>query len=398
MELSRCQTDGAYLTDATGTVREVREANGAYEVVLDSTIFYAEGGGQPADRGTLGGLDVLDVQRDAPGAIVHRVASAPQVGQEVELRVDWSRRFDFMQQHTAQHLITAIADDEFELTTTSFHLGEEYSAIELDAESIGPKTLAQLEDRVNEEIRRAVAVDFRFVERDEVSADSVRSRKLPEDIGEAVRLVEIQGLDLNTCGGTHVGSTAELQVIKFIGTEAARGGTRLSYLAGERARRWMENELARHEQINEILSCGPDDYLHTISKLIDDAKTAQRELRSAREELSARLGRALARQNGRFVAAHRSERDFKFLEAVAVAALDVDGTDVVFLTASESPSGEGVFLLAASAEFVDAHGDDVAEMLDGRGGGRPGRYQGKAGAIQGREEVIDFLRDKLTTE
>jgi Ser-tRNA(Ala) deacylase AlaX len=395
MELSRCQSEDAYQREATATVRAVRSADEGFDVVLTSTIFYPEGGGQPADRGALGGADVVDVQRAESGEIVHRVASAPDLDESVELRLDWRRRFDLMQQHTAQHLITAIADDEFDLPTTSFHLGEDYSAIELDAEVIGPKILEKLEARVNEEIRRAVDVGFRFVERDLVDTNTVRSRALPAGLGDEIRLVEIDGIDLNTCGGTHVRSTAELQVIKFIGTDPARGGTRLSYLAGGRVIAWMQSEIERRDTLNGLLSCGASDWVDSIEKLLDDVKTANRELRSAREELSTRLGRSLAQESGRLVVAHRRENDFKFLESVAQAALDYDGTDVVFLTAADTTHDGGIFLLAGPPELVSEVGDRAAELLDGRGGGRPGRYQGKAAQIDNRDQVRDLLRAAL---
>jgi Ser-tRNA(Ala) deacylase AlaX len=395
MELSRCQSEDAYFRRETAVVADVREAGDEWEVVLDDTIFYPEGGGQPGDRGRLGPGGVLEVRRDEHGVIVHRVDVAPEQGAQVQLEVDWSRRFDFMQQHTAQHLLTAIADDEFGFATTSFHLGDDYSAIELDTEALSAGELEALEARGNEEIRGARDVRFRFVDRTELDAESIRSRRLPDELGDEIRLVEIDGIDLNTCGGTHVRSTAELQCIKLLGTESARGGTRLSYLAGGRVVDWMDAELARHESLNSLLSCGPDDYVDSVSKLIDDAKSAERDLRSAREELSARLGRALARENGRMVVAHRAEEDFKFLESVAQSALDVDGTDVVLLTASQKPTGEGIFLLASTAEFVDEVGDDIAEILEGRGGGRPGRYQGRANAVEKREDAVAELRSRL---
>lgn len=390
MELSRCQTEDAYIKTGQATVVDVLPGGEHVDVLLDQTVFYPEGGGQPADRGTIDGVAVEDVFRNDGGAVVHRLAAPLDEGTEVDLRVDWSRRFDFMQQHTAQHLITAIADDEFDLATTSFHLGREYSAIEFDREDVSRATFSALQARVNEETRRARPVRFRFVDRDALEEQEIRARRLPAGLGERVRLIEIEGIDLNMCGGTHVRSTAELQTIKFMGGEAARGGTRLSFLAGGRVLRWIQDELDRQSALNELLSCGPEDYVDVVSNTLENAREAERALRNAREELSERIGVSAPSGDG-LVVLHRDEQDFKFLESVASTALERSDVEVVFLTASSESAGDGLFLLAGPPDFVASAGAELADILEGRGGGRPGRYQGRANAIQRRDRAVDYL-------
>ncbi|HKJ02531.1 MAG TPA: alanyl-tRNA editing protein, partial [Longimicrobiales bacterium] len=206
------------------------EDRGRPFVILADTILYPEGGGQPADGGTVGGVPVVDVRKTA-GAIRHVLASPAPSG-PVTVELDWTRRFDHMQQHTAQHLLTAVADQRFGWPTTAFHLGAHVSDIELGTPGIDAAELAELEEAVAAEIRAARPVTARRVSPEAYAALPVRSRGLPEGHTGDVRLVEIEGIDLNTCGGTHCASTAELEALKLLGTEPVRGGTRLFYAAG----------------------------------------------------------------------------------------------------------------------------------------------------------------------
>lgn len=403
MEMSQAQTDSPYRRAIDTEVLETREVSdgGGRQVRLAETVFYAEGGGQPADTGTIDGAAVRDVQRDEEGRIWHLLAAEsapPEEGAEVAVEIDWARRFDHMQQHTAQHLITAIADDEFELPTVSFHLGEDYSSIDLDVGRLSRKKLRALEHRVNEEIRAARPVGFRQVAPEEYDELDLRSRGLPDDHSGAVRLVEIEGLDLNTCGGTHVSNTAQLQSIKLIGAESTRERVRLSYLAGGRVLQRLGICLRREGELNEVLSCGPDEHVEAVERVMQDAQAAGQQLRGLREELAELLALRLADGSERVVELHRDEPDFEFLNAIARRTLeaDVEGEKVVFLTAAEpGEQRAGIFLVAGPGELVDEVGVGVAERLEGRGGGPPGIYQGKAERLDRREEVIKFLHTHL---
>ena len=197
-----------YLTELSVRVVETGAQGGRPWAVLDDTILFPEGGGQPADRGALGGVRVVDVQV-VDGAVRHYLASPVSDGQ-VELHLDWDRRFDHMQQHTAQHLLTAVAADRLGWETTAFHLGPETCDIELAAASVAPADLIRLEAEVASEIRAARRVTHRRVQPEAMASLPVRTRGLPEGHEGDVRLVEIEGIDLNTCGGTHLRSTSEI--------------------------------------------------------------------------------------------------------------------------------------------------------------------------------------------
>ena len=181
-------------------VIRVAEDKGGPYALLSDTVLYPEGGGQPADHGYLGDIPVVDVQR-IDGKIRHYLEHPANLGPST-LKLDWERRFDHMQQHTAQHLITAIASDNFGWETTSFHLGARSSNIELDVESITDTDLEILEERTAAAILEARAVTSCRVPAEKLATAAIRSRGLPVGHTGDVRLVEITGIDCNTCGGT----------------------------------------------------------------------------------------------------------------------------------------------------------------------------------------------------
>ncbi len=217
--------------EAEAEVVAAGEQGGRPFVVLSDTLFYPEGGGQPADRGTIAGVAVLDVQR--AGGTIRHLLERPIAPGSVRLALDWERRFDHMQQHTAQHLLSALAEDRFGWKTTAFHLGPAVSDIELAVPALAEETREALEEAVAAEIRAARPVRPRRVTREEFERlEAVRTRGLPDGHAGEVRLVEIEGVDLNTCGGTHLASTAEIEALHLLASEPMRGGTRLHFAAG----------------------------------------------------------------------------------------------------------------------------------------------------------------------
>ncbi len=192
----------AYLTKLETEVLETGLEGSHFYAVTADTILYPEGGGQPADRGTLGSSAVLDVQK-VDGVIQHILDGPVKLG-PARMELNWERRFDRMQQHTGQHLLTAVAADVFGWKTTAFHLGDRVSDVELDAPDLGADKLKKLEEAVNSEISAGRAIRARRVSRDEYDELEVRTRGLPDGHTGDIRLVEIEGVDLNTCGGTHL--------------------------------------------------------------------------------------------------------------------------------------------------------------------------------------------------
>lgn len=382
-----------YLTELSVRVVETGAEDDRPWAILDDTILYPEGGGQPADRGVLGGVQVVDVQI-VDGAVRHSLAK-PVSERQLDLRLDWERRFDHMQQHTAQHLLTAVAADRLGWETTAFHLGPETCDIELATASTTPADLGRLEADVASEIRAARPVTVRRVRQDEMVSLPVRTRGLPEGHEGDVRLVEIEGLDLNTCGGTHLRATSEIEVLKLLGTERLRGGTRLFFVAGGRVRR----RLGAHEERNgrfRVLLGAPDVGLsEALEAKLAQLVEAQKALRSAEEELADARAETLSASGGPVADAHFDGRDLAFLQRVGKRFTALPGTGVALLTGVKD--GVEAFLLAAggaSAVDVRVLGTAVAEALGGRGGGSGRLFQGK-GNLTSRDEALAVLRARL---
>jgi alanyl-tRNA synthetase len=389
------------LTRLETEVVSAGEADGRPFVVVADTLFYPEGGGQPADHGTVSGVRVLDVQKartDTGVEIRHFLDGAAPAGR-VTLELDWARRFDHMQQHTAQHLLTAVADARFGWHTVAFHLGAHVCDIELDTPSLVESEVEALEEAVAEEIRAARPVTVRRVTAEEYAALPARSRGLPEGHTGTIRLVEIAGIDLNTCGGTHCTSTAELEALKLLGTESVRGGTRLLFVAGGRLRRRHGAHHRRNAELRTLLGTSDEDLVATVEAKLRQLKEAQRAVRGLEEELAlAEAERLVARgdagaEGGTVVlTAHWPERDLPFLQRVARAATERAPDRVVFLTCGDGE--EGAFLLGAgeAADLdVAALGRRVAEVLGGRGGGSGGIFQGKATRMSRRGDAAALL-------
>ena len=392
-DLLPCQND-AYLREGTGVVVSC-EATGAgvFEAVVDKTLFYPEGGGQPPDHGWLGQARVTDVQR-SDGLVRHRLDRAVAVG-EAPMRLDWDRRFDHMQQHTAQHLLTAVFEDQHNASTTSFHLGAEICAIELNVNPLEERVLVEVERVANVAIRQALPVAAQVVVASEMaSLSGLRSRGLPDGVVGPVRLVSIEGVDLNTCGGTHVANTTELQVIKLLKVEAARGGCRVSFIAGGRALTFMQDALDRTGELNRLLNCGPASHSAAVLKIIDDRKQAQRRISELLSDAASAVALALHQREADVLHHHRQGADMGYLRKVASELQGLGEARVTLLSAGDSDS-VGVFLLVGPHDAVARLGPKVADQLGGRGGGAKGRFQGKVTRLQGLEECVRWLQEAV---
>ena len=375
----------------------VGEESGRPWARLSDTVLYPEGGGQPADRGWLGEVAVEDVQKRG-GDVVHYLASPVSSG-PATLRLDWARRFDHMQQHTAQHLLSALAADRFGWETTSFHLGQLTCDVELAASELPAERLAELEEAVAAEMRAARPVTNRRVPPEALVELAVRSRGLPAGHTGDVRLVEIAGIDLNTCGGTHLASTAEIECVKLLGSEPMRGGVRLYWLAGARVRARLAANEARNEALRRALECRDDELAAVAASKVaalHDSERARRRLLERLADAEASRLLAAATSGARWVDVHLDDADGALVQRVASAFAAQPGTAVTLITAANS--GAAFFALAAQdGAQVDlkALGARAAAALQGRGGGSGRIFQGKAGSLAARPALVDELRAAL---
>jgi len=369
------ETD-SYAKTLDTTILKAFEDNGRRCVVLEDSILFPEGGGQPGDRGRIGSAGVLDVVRGRTEDI-HIVDGALEPG-PATVRLDWGRRFDHMQQHTGQHLLTAVARGRFGWATRAFHLGPELCDVELDAPQIAPQQRHGLEEAVTCEIAAARGVTASWVTPEEYKTLDARSRGLPEGHEGDVRLVEIKGLDVNTCGGTHLASTSELECVKLIGAEPAPGGTRLFFVFGKRVRDRLEAHEQRNHALRAILGRPDDGLVAAVEQRLSSEKDLERSLRGADEELAALYASSLAAGAGALLTRHFENKDAAFLQKVVRPLLGAGGGRMVFLTAEK---GGGAFFALAAGNACGADvprlGREVAAMLNGKGGGSGRQFQGK---------------------
>ncbi|HPA95984.1 MAG: alanyl-tRNA editing protein [Acidobacteria bacterium] len=362
---------------------------------LADTILFPGGGGQPADRGRLGGVEVTAVERSDEG-FLHRLA-APLPAGPARLELDWEHRYDLMQQHTAQHLLTAIALTRFGWRTTAFHLGPALSDIELDRPAFTAAELAALEEAVAAEVRAARRVSARWVTPEQAAELGVRTRRLPAGHTGDLRVIEIAGLDLATCGGTHLVSTAEIEVLKLVGTEPMRGGTRLFWLAGGRVRARLGEVAERLGALRRLFDSGEPELCEIAARKLEELAAAGRLTRRLGERLAELEAERLARAPGPLLELHLESPPPGGPAALAAGIVADRPEALAFVTAA---AGDGlVFGLAAGdglALDLAPLGAEVARTLGGRGGGTGRRFQGKAATATHRAEAIALLGRTLS--
>ncbi|KAG7387182.1 Alanyl-tRNA editing protein Aarsd1 [Phytophthora pseudosyringae] len=386
-----------------------------YELELLDTVLFPEGGGQSWDTGTIDGVPVDQVYvKD--GRCLHRVpvkdgVPAPFVeGQEVVASVVWARRFDHMQQHSAQHLFSAIAE-KYGYDTTTWSLGEERCNVELvpmdgaastsesatgkkggkEKNVIPAETLQKIETEVNEAIVAGLAMTPSFAKPGTDEWDKIAAKFEPGQMPKAMRIVTIDGLDVNPCCGTHVQNLAQLQSLRVLSTEYARGASRVWFVAGDRVNREFSRMLKNEHAMTKLLSSAPDDHASRVEKLLQFQKSAAKELKNLQKELATSLARDLvARTSEGVVPYHRDEGDLGFLQTL-LGHLGDAKNDAVFVLTADELRGKGLFLIAGPTEFIIAHGRSVLPLIDGKGGG------GKNGVIQGKAKGLDKV-DSLVTK
>jgi alanyl-tRNA synthetase len=374
-------TERLYYTDSYRTrfeacVLEVRPAAAGYSVYLDRTAFYPSSGGQPCDTGRIGDLPVVDVV-DEEDRIAHLVERPPDPG-PADCRIDWDRRFDHMQQHTGQHLLSAVFVEQFGFSTVSFHLGAEASTIDLAAAALSPRQIEEAESRANALVFENRPVTVGFYTAAEAAAIGLRK---PSGRDGTVRVVEIAGCDRSACGGTHVHATGEIGPILIRRLDKVRGNARVEFLCGGRAVRRARADYDALERIAQSFSAPLDQAPALAVAQMETLKSAGKERQKLEAELAGFRGRELYAktppdERGRRL--HCASQETGGLEGrrPLAQAFVAAGPAAVFLLRNTAPPA---ILLAVSPDLgVDAGRllQSVIEPLGGRGGGSAQLAQG----------------------
>jgi alanyl-tRNA synthetase len=359
------------------TVVACESRDGRTELLLDRTAFYPTSGGQPFDTGSIGDATVLDVIDRDDGEIVHVVDRSLAAGSAVAGAIDWDRRFDHMQQHTGQHVLSAAYDHLFKARTDSFHLGTTISTIDL-GRPVSAEEIQAAEDEANRIVWEDRPVSIRFATADE--AAGLPLRKEPARTG-SLRLIEIDKFDLSACGGTHVSRTGAIGMIATTGWEKFRGGTRVEFLCGARALRRFRDWRDALTATTRHLSVTVGELAPAVERLLSETKSLQRTIRGQQEQLAVHEARTLIERgvsvNGRMVVVEALEGwDASALKALAAAVAAAAPQAVVALFSRSTPSV--VVVARGSAGLIDANAviKTLVAQFGGKGGGKADLAQG----------------------
>jgi len=375
-----------WLRELDTRITSQREVEGKYLVVLAETIFYPTGGGQPHDLGTINGIPILDVFEE-DGTVFH-VLPEPLEGSSAHGVLDWPRRLDHMQQHSGQHLLSAIFQDEYGYRTESFHLGAEYCSIDITTPDLTRKEQLAAEARANELILEDLPVFTYTLQPEEFG--QVPLRKIP-DLPGPLRIVEIQGFDYSPCSGTHVGKTGQIGLLKILKAERYKGMTRVYFLCGGRA---LEDYRRKHEICSELvalLAVPEGEVVERVSADLERRKELEKLVEELRGELLELRARELvSRSEGPFFL-ELPEASIPEAQRLARAVLNLTQALVVInlgerlVLAHNLPAGPNLGQLIK----------DQAQPLGGRGGGSPTAaqvYFPDPGRLQ---EFLGVLRQEI---
>ena len=379
METEKLYYQDPFMGEFTATVLACEAAKNGYQVVLDRTAFYPEGGGQPTDHGTLGSSNVTDVH-EKDGVIFHTCDKAVEIGQTVTGCIDWARRFDHMQQHSGEHIISGILCRDYRCDNVGFHMGADTVTIDYNADISWEQAL-DAQRKANEVIWADQAMEIAYPSPQELATLDYRSKK---ELTGKVRIVTFPEADCCACCGTHVLRAGQVGIIKVLSCQKFREGVRLEILCGKRALDYLCRTYDQARAIGQQLSVKPQDTLAAVERL--EAELSAAKVRMA--QLEEAVFESMARDNeGRgdvvlFQPPMKGDSVRKLADAVAKRC---GGLAAVFA----GEDGQYAYAL------VRADGADIAPLvkdlnktLNGRGGGRGGFAQGSVQTDRAAIEVF----------
>ena len=371
METEKLYYQDPYQTTFTARVLTCEPSKTGYLVTLDRTAFYPEGGGQPADHGTLGNAAVTDVH-EKDGVIFHTCDAPVETGAAVEGVIDWPRRFDHMQQHSGEHILSGLLCGLYDCDNVGFHLGSDTVTIDYNRELTWEQVL-EAERQANETIWRDTPAEITFPSPAALEQLHYRSKK---ELSGQVRIVTFPGADCCACCGTHVRRAGEIGLIKVLSCQKFREGVRMEILCGQRAYRYLSRIYDQDHAVAQLLSVKPQDTFTAVERQAMELTAAKQRMTELEDQLFALRAQALAGRGDVLLLEPpmRPDGARKLADAVAKAA---GGLAAVF-------AGEGNSHVYA---LVRADGGDISPLvkrmnsaLSGRGGGRNGFAQGSVQA------------------
>ena len=348
-DTKRLYYEDVYIKEFSAKVVECRKGEKGFQVLLDRSAFYPEGGGQPCDLGILGNTEVTDVQ-EKDGELIHYVKAELEPGTEVTGRIDWQRRFDLMQQHSGEHIVSGLVHEAYGYNNVGFHMSSDVITIDFSG-VLDERQLAEIEEKTNRKIWENKPVEIFYPDKEELAVLPYRSKK---ELTGKIRLVRFPGADLCACCGTHVTHTGEIGMVKILSVENFREGVRVTMISGKRVLDYLNMVNEQNRQVSVKLS----------AKATETARAVER----LQEENYRLKGRLL-----------RLEQELCDTEAKRWEG-------AVF---SENPDGSYKYAVGEKDGDLRQFIKEMNQALNGRGGGRPFFAQGSVNA--GEAEIRRFF-------
>ncbi|HQI16852.1 MAG TPA: DHHA1 domain-containing protein [Bacillota bacterium] len=397
MRTERLYNDDPYLTEFRAEVIETLPYGDKYGIVLDRTAFYPVGGGQPWDTGYLNDEKVSEViEKD--GKLLH-IVDNKLLSAEVKGSVNWARRFDFMQQHTGQHILSACFEKLLNGSTDSFHMGKDIVSIEINIDSFSIDDAERIENMANDIIYYNLPVIIRVVNGEELN--SLPLRKMPK-VTENIRIVEVKEIDYSPCGGTHVRTTGEVGMIKIKSWEKCKGGIRFTFVCGNRALKdyGMYNSIIR--TLCEKLSVRDSEIIEAIDKLLLDLRNTEKQLSASTQELMRVEAENIIREcpvvSGiRLISKVFDNRSINDVKLLAQYLTKAPGT--VALLACKNENAQVIFSRSEDVNMdMNTLFKAVLPIIDGKGGGNSKTAQGGGSKAEGLEEFMNNARNLIISK
>ena len=379
METEKLYYADPFLKTFTATVLDCQPGKNGFVVTLDRTAFYPEGGGQPADQGTLDGAAVTDVH-EKNGVVLHNVDSAVEIGKTVTGVIDWARRFDHMQQHSGEHICSGLICGRCHCDNVGFHMGTDMVTIDFNAD-IPWEELLEIEAQANQYIYEDHPIDIQFHRGAELDAIDYRSKKPLE--GD-VRIVAFPGADCCACCGTHVLRSGQVGLVKFLSVQKFREGVRIELLCGKRALDYLSRTWEQAKTIGQRLSVKPVDAAAAVERLEHELSAAKLRCAQMEESVFAAIAQEQAGKGDVLLFQPPMKPD-SVRKLADAAAKTCGGLAAVF-------AGEGIHyayaLGRADGQDISAQVKAMNAALHGRGGGRNGFAQGSVEAERSAIEAF----------
>ena len=383
--MNKLYYDSAYIKEFEAQVLSCQEGKKGWEITLSATAFYPEGGGQPADTGLLGNVRVTDVH-EKDGQVVHYTDGPLPVGEMVRGVIDWDRRFQHMQEHSGEHLVSGLIHQRFGYDNVGFHMGTDEVTIDFNG-VLEWEDLMAIEEKANGMIWENLEISAVYPEKDELDAMEYRSKK---ELTGAVRIVSIPGGDVCACCGTHVERTGEIGLVKFLSMIHYKGGVRISLLCGKRAVEDYERKRDQVQKISVLLSARPGEIARAVEKLKEDEAKLQEKLVAAYDKLIASEVRDIKEGDGDIFILEPDFEAIQLRHLVNRLLEEKKGRTVLAL----GGAAEGSFLYVLGSREGDMRrlSRELNGLLNGRGGGSAQMAQGTFFATKDQLQAI--LKEK----